>query len=144
MKLKAKQIGDLTEYKWIQMNQYLTRQKGESILSRTMKYKKVNKNQITISDSKDFIRIFVEIIRTMLTKLTLSIDEAVIARAKVYARKNGRSLSELIQHYLESITSEKNEAELSAKLSRLLGAVKLPKDFDEKKELRTILEKKHL
>jgi len=80
----------------------------------------------------------------MLTKLTLSVDEAVIARAKDYARRNGRSLSELIQHYLESITGEKSDEELSPKLSRLVGAVKLPKGFDEKNELRIMLEKKHL
>jgi len=90
------------------------------------------------------IRIFVNNIRIMLTKLTLSVDKAVIARAKDYARRNGRSLSELIQHYLESITGEKSDTALSPKLSRLIGSVKLPKGFDEKKELKIILEKKHL
>jgi len=95
-------------------------------------------------NKKAHIRIFVNIIRIMLTKLTLSIDEAIIIRAKAYARKNGRSLSDLIQRYLETVTKEENEAELSPKLSRIVGAVQLPKSFDEKKELRRALEKKHL
>jgi len=60
-------------------------------------------------------------------------------------KKTGRSLSELIEKYLENITSnEKNENELSPKLRKIVGAVKLPKNFDEEKELRSYLEKKHL
>ena len=90
------------------------------------------------------VRIFVQLLRIMLTKLTLSIDEAIIVRAKSYARKNGRSLSDLIQRYLEMVTKEENEAELSPKLCRIVGSVQLPKNFDEKQELRSVLEKKHL
>lgn len=60
-------------------------------------------------------------------------------------QNTGRSLSELIEKYLENITSnEKNENELSPKLRKIVGAVKLPKNFDEEKELRSYLEKKHL
>lgn len=81
----------------------------------------------------------------MTTKLTLTVEKAVIEKAKSYAKKTGRSLSELIEKYLESITSnEKNENELSPKLRKIVGAVKLPKNFDEEKELRSYLEKKHL
>lgn len=80
----------------------------------------------------------------MSTKLTLTIDKAVIERAKNYAKHSKRSLSELIESYLESITDEKKAKKPSAKLSKIVGAVKLPKDFDEEKELRIYLEKKHL
>lgn len=91
------------------------------------------------------IRIFVYITRTMTTKLTLTVEKAVIEKAKSYAKRTGRSLSELIEKYLESITNEeKNNDQLSPKLKKIVGAVKLPKDFDEDKELRAYHEKKHL
>ncbi|AZQ43561.1 DUF6364 family protein [Nonlabens ponticola] len=40
----------------------------------------------------------------MKKKLTLSIDEEVIKKAKSYAKETDRSLSELIEGYLEKIT----------------------------------------
>ena len=81
----------------------------------------------------------------MTTKLTLTVEKTVIEKAKSYAKRTGRSLSELIEKYLESITSEeKNDKQLSDKLRKIVGAVKLPKDFDEEKELRAYFEKKHL
>jgi formiminotetrahydrofolate cyclodeaminase len=81
----------------------------------------------------------------MSTKLTLTIEKTVIERAKDFAKKTNRSLSEIIQKYLEEITEKglKNE-DTSPKLSKLIGRVKLPKDFDEKKELRDYYEQKHL
>jgi formiminotetrahydrofolate cyclodeaminase len=81
----------------------------------------------------------------MTTKLTLTVDKTVIEKAKSYAKRTGRSLSDLIEKYLESITSdEKNDNEISPKLKKIVGAVKLPKNFDEEKELRSYLEKKPL
>jgi formiminotetrahydrofolate cyclodeaminase len=80
----------------------------------------------------------------MTTKLTLTLEKSIIERAKSYAKNTGRSLSELIENYLETITQENKEDELSPKLKKIVGAVKLPKDFNEKKELRSYLEKKHL
>lgn len=81
----------------------------------------------------------------MTTKLTLTVEKAVIEKAKSYAKKTGRSLSDIIEKYLESITSdEKNDTDMSPKLRKIVGAVKLPKNFDEERELRSYLEKKHL
>jgi hypothetical protein len=80
----------------------------------------------------------------MATKLTLSIEKSVIDRAKAYAMSTGRSLSELIENYLISITEESHDNMLSPKLNKLVGAVKLPSDFDENNELRSYLEGKHL
>jgi hypothetical protein len=80
----------------------------------------------------------------MATKLTLTIEKAIIERAKSYAKKTGRSLSELIENYLETITEEKSNSDLSPKLSKLVGSVQLPADFDYDKELRSAIEKKHL
>jgi formiminotetrahydrofolate cyclodeaminase len=80
----------------------------------------------------------------MTTKLTLTVEKSVIERAKRYAKNTGRSLSEIIESYLETITTDKGDQNLSPKLKKIVGAVKLPKDFDEDKELRSYLEKKHL
>lgn len=80
----------------------------------------------------------------MTTKLTLTVEKSVIERAKLYAKNTGRSLSEIIESYLETITTDKGDQNLSPKLKKIVGAVKLPKDFDEDKELRSYLEKKHL
>jgi formiminotetrahydrofolate cyclodeaminase len=74
----------------------------------------------------------------------LSVEKDVIERAKSYAKETGRSLSELIESYLDDLTHEKKDAkELSPRLKKIVGSVKLPKNFDEKKELRSYFEKKH-
>lgn len=78
----------------------------------------------------------------MLTKLTLSIDKVVIERAKQYAQKTGRSLSDLVETYLESLVEsdkDPDSKELPPKLRRLLGSVKISADLDHKKEIRRIL-----
>jgi formiminotetrahydrofolate cyclodeaminase len=80
----------------------------------------------------------------MTTKLTLTVERAIIERAKSYAKNTGRSLSELVESYLDTVTKETQDQNLSPKLANLVGAVKLPKNFDEEKELRSYLEKKHL
>jgi hypothetical protein len=81
----------------------------------------------------------------MTSKLTLTVEKSVIERAKRYAAQSGRSLSQIIEGYLAKITNEKdNNEDISPKLKKIVGAVKLPKDFDEKKELRKYFEKKHL
>ena len=80
----------------------------------------------------------------MTTKLTLTVEKSVIERAKFYAKSTGRSLSEIIENYLETITRDSNETELSPKLKKIVGVVNLPKDFDEETELRSAMENKHL
>ncbi len=80
----------------------------------------------------------------MTTKLTLTVEKSIIERAKLYAKNTGRSLSEIVENYLDNITNDNDATELSPKLRNIVGAVRLPKDFDEKTELRNALEKKHL
>lgn len=80
----------------------------------------------------------------MTTKLTLSVEKEIIEKAKAYARKTGRSLSELIESYLADITDDEPDQKISPKLKNIVGAAKLPKNFDEDKELRSYYEKKHL
>ena len=69
----------------------------------------------------------------MNTKLTLTVEKSIIEKAKSYAKHTGRSLSELIENYLETITQVETQQEMSPNLKKIVGAVKLPKNFDEKK-----------
>ena len=80
----------------------------------------------------------------MTTKLTLTVEKEIIDRAKVYAKNTGRSLSEIIENYLANITRDNENPEMSDKLKRIVGVITLPDDFNEKEELRSVLEKKHL
>jgi hypothetical protein len=80
----------------------------------------------------------------MVTKLTLTVEKTVVERAKIYAQKKGSNLSELIENYLNSITKESHDNELSPKLKKIVGSVNLPEDFDEKAELRSAIENKYL
>ena len=81
----------------------------------------------------------------MNTKLTLTIEQAIIKRAKSYAKEKGRSLSDIIENYLKAITKEeKIEEELSPLIKSLLGSFKTPKSFDYKKELSKGLSEKYL
>lgn len=80
----------------------------------------------------------------MNTKLTLTIEEKVIDSAKQYAQKKGKSLSHIVENYLMSISSnEKKTDNLSPKVAKLMGVIKLPKDFNYKKELGTLISKKY-
>lgn len=81
----------------------------------------------------------------MTTKLTLTVEKTVIEKAKSYAKHTDRSLSELVESYLETLVEENPEKlQLSPKLKKIAGIVKLPADFDEKKELRAYFENRHL
>jgi hypothetical protein len=46
----------------------------------------------------------------MATKLTLSIREETIQRAKRISRKRGKSISKMVEEYLDSIVEKESEA----------------------------------
>ena len=69
----------------------------------------------------------------MTTKLTLTIEETVISSAKKYAQMKGKSLSNLVENYLRSVsTGEKDSAALSPNVKKLMGTINLPENFDYK------------
>lgn len=82
----------------------------------------------------------------MSTKLTLTIEGTIIKKAKLYASKEERSLSDLIENYLKALTIEVNQPknELTPKVKSLKGSFKLPENFDYKKELTDLLSEKYL
>ncbi len=81
----------------------------------------------------------------MSTKLTLTIEQSVIEKAKKYARKRKRSLSDLIEHYLKALTNEESniEDEITPTVKSLRGSFKAPENFDYKKELTNRLSEKY-
>ena len=63
----------------------------------------------------------------MSSKLTLSVDPEVVARAKEYAERNNTSVSELVQTYLSIVTKPTKpgrEKELPPVLASLRSLVK--------------------
>jgi replicative DNA helicase len=84
----------------------------------------------------------------MNTKLTLTIDQSIIEKAKRYARKKERSLSDLVENYLKALVSSNDNDdktnELTPTVKALKGSFKMSKDFDYKKELTDRLSEKHL
>ena len=81
----------------------------------------------------------------MTTKLTLTVQEDTIKKAKEYAKQTGRSISSLVENYLKSLSSTSPvETKYSPQLKKLIGCAKLPQDFDYKKEMTESLVKKYL
>ncbi|MCH4824675.1 DUF6364 family protein [Gramella lutea] len=82
----------------------------------------------------------------MNTKLTLTIEQEIIKRAKDYAKEKNRSLSDIIENYLKVLTKEEQkqkDKKLNPVVKSLKGSFKMPKNMDYKKELRNRLEEKY-
>jgi hypothetical protein len=60
----------------------------------------------------------------MQAKLTLSIDPAVVVRAKRYAKRTGMSVSQLVETYLDTVTRKAAETPDTPVLNSLRGALK--------------------
>ena len=79
----------------------------------------------------------------MQTKLTLRLDDQLIADAKQHARQSGKSLSQMVAEYFVAITSPQAvEDELTPTVSRLKGA--LAETKVDRDDYRAYLEGKHL
>ena len=79
-------------------------------------------------------------------KLTLSLNQKIIEEAKKYAKRNGTSLSKMIESYFQSITTtplEETDITISPLVESLCGAGKLPDGFDYKKSRSQYLEDKN-
>lgn len=82
----------------------------------------------------------------MNTKLTLTIEQTLIEKAKEYAKGKGRSLSDIVENYFKVIVKEEGivKSESTPIADSLRGSFKAPKDFDYKKELTKALAEKYL
>lgn len=81
-------------------------------------------------------------------KLTLKLDKYVIDKAKDYATSQKRSLSRLIESYLKSLvdtdkTENKDDIKISPYVKSLQTGVKIPANFDYKKDYGNYLAEKY-
>ncbi len=79
-------------------------------------------------------------------KLTLSLNQQIIEKAKKYAKHNGTSLSRMIESYFQSLTSKLDKEEdiqISPLVESLSGVVLLPENFDYKKARTKYLQLKN-
>ncbi|HOA07045.1 MAG TPA: DUF6364 family protein [Spirochaetota bacterium] len=83
----------------------------------------------------------------MQTKLTLSIDKTIIHKAKLYANRREKSLSQIVEDYLKSISANEMPKSTSDNIppvtKSLAGILKGKDDFDLKSSITEYLEKKH-
>ncbi len=82
----------------------------------------------------------------MNTKLTLTIEQSLIDKAKKYAKGKGRSLSDIVENYLKVIIKEDFSKVIDSTpiTSSLRGSFKISDDVDYKKELSKGLSEKYL
>ncbi len=80
----------------------------------------------------------------MTTKLTILVEEETIKKAKKYAGQTGQSLSKLIENYLNTVTRDTDDKskKFSPRIKRLMGSVKLPKDFEWRAEVEKNIKEK--
>lgn len=81
----------------------------------------------------------------MKKKLTLTIEESVKDRAKIFAKRKGTSVSEIVEQYLDKKTrSEAWDIPMDSPVNRFAGSLPLPgSSKDEDKLLREALEEKY-
>ena len=78
------------------------------------------------------------------TKLTLKLSEDVIEKAKEYAKSKKTSLSVLIENYLQKLTNEEESKKTITPLVKSLsGVIKLPKNYNDKKDYTDYLTTKY-
>ncbi|MDR0301120.1 MAG: DUF6364 family protein [Treponema sp.] len=81
------------------------------------------------------------------TILTLNIDKNVAKNAEIYAKYTQKTVSQLIEEYLLSISTEKkvfNDKSLGPITRQLAGIIKLDKNIDHKDTLTDALMEKFL
>ncbi|TAF69323.1 MAG: hypothetical protein EAZ58_06670 [Flavobacterium sp.] len=78
-------------------------------------------------------------------KLTLKLDQEIIEKAKHYASEKKISLSRIVENYLNSLTSDKenNDIQISPFVKSLSSGIEIPADYDYKKDRADYLEQKY-
>ena len=76
----------------------------------------------------------------MTTKLTLSINEETVQRAKRISRKRGKSISKMVEEFLDSISEKEEQKEspidhINKIMSKYEGKIQLPPNVNYKKRI---------
>ncbi|RXP45439.1 hypothetical protein EC396_15530 [Lutibacter sp. HS1-25] len=79
------------------------------------------------------------------TKLTLKLNQQIIEKAKEYAAEKKLSLSRIVEVYLQTLTSEKNDIdfEISPFIKSISTGNSIPNEIDYKKEYSDYLTEKY-
>ena len=79
----------------------------------------------------------------MNTKLTLRMDEKIVRKAKIEAKRRGKSVSQMVAEYIESIGLQQNsKKDLPPTTASLVGILKGKKISEE--DYKTHLREKYL
>ena len=70
-----------------------------------------------------------------MAKLTLSVNPSVVSKAKLYAKKQGLSISEMVEAYLASLSKPPAIPEMPPVLRSLRGTLKKANLADHRKHL---------
>lgn len=78
-------------------------------------------------------------------KLTLSLNQDIIAKAKIYAKSNQTSLSKLIEAYLRMLSDKPNkDTKITPLVKGVSGVIiELADDFEAKEAYSEYLMEKH-
>jgi len=80
----------------------------------------------------------------MTRKLTLSINEKTVEKAKRISRKRGKSISKMVEEYLNSITEKEDQKESAVdKIKKIMKDRITNKNLDWKKVKEEHLSKKY-
>jgi hypothetical protein len=87
----------------------------------------------------------------MKTKLTLNVDDKIVARAKKTSAKKNVSLSAVVEEYLDKFSKndapkkdlKKEELSLTKRIRKYIKHVNLPDDYDYKKIWHQHLDEKY-
>jgi len=85
----------------------------------------------------------------MKAKLTLLLDKGTIEEAKEYAAENDTSLSRMFEQFIQATLDKVSRKKPVRRkkshpdVQRLIGIIKLPKDFDYKKAREEYLTEKY-
>lgn len=108
---------------------------------------RINTNTFYMDVFRNYVSLFNKSYVIMKSKLTLNVDSELTAKAKAYAKKEGRSLSDLVEVFFSLVTKEQVlvEEEETPRVKRLAGSMSYEsgKDFDYKKELEKLIAEKY-
>ncbi|MES2704042.1 MAG: DUF6364 family protein [Bacteroidota bacterium] len=68
----------------------------------------------------------------MNARLTLTIDEIILKKAKGFAKANHISLSKLVENYLSDLAEKEDGESISQSVKSISGVLHLPMGFDFK------------
>ena len=81
----------------------------------------------------------------MTTKLTLSVEQRVVQKAKKYAKTHKKSLSEMVTNYLDYISSQGDElSDIDPEVLEASGHIQPGKNIDVKELRYQYLKEKYL